>query len=150
MTDSILNDINSIVANLRATIELTLGDEIGTYLFPNNETDKAIALLGLGADRAGEYPPQGTKITGLEVILYTGQTLRIERRLGGFIQSPSTVITLKQFDVTKNTLNSLFLLLGVLDVARDPIRTLRDPYLGNVEVCQIEVVNPLYSEDSTI
>jgi hypothetical protein len=148
-SDVLLKEIQLVLPQLRSTIENTLGDEIGVYEFPNDSgKDKAIAVLGLGADRGGEYPPRETKVTGLEVTIYTAQGVRIERRLDGIIQTLVTVITLKQFDQQKNTLKPLLRLLDVLDIARDPIRTLRDPYLGNIEVCQIETSHSFYSDFS--
>ncbi|AUB37411.1 hypothetical protein COO91_03356 [Nostoc flagelliforme CCNUN1] len=145
---NILPELQAALAATRSEIVDALADEIGTYTFPDGTTDPAIALLGLGSN-VQVYPPQGTSVTGgLEVVLVTLNSVRIESRLDGIIQNIVTQIILRQYDVSKSTIAPLFKILSVLDIAADPIRTVSDPYIGNIETCEIQILHSFYTGDS--
>lgn len=145
---NILPQLQSALAITRSTIVTALAGEIGTYTFPDSTTDPAIAMLGLGSNVA-IYPPQGTTVTGgLEVVLITLNSVRIQQRLDGIVQEVVTQIVLKQFDVSKDTITPLFKLLSVLDINGDPIRSVSDPFIGNIEVCDIQILHSFYTGDS--
>ncbi|MEH2467853.1 hypothetical protein [Nostoc sp.] len=145
---NILPELQSVLARVRSTIVTALAGEIGTYTFPDGTTDPAIALLGLGSN-VTTYPPAGTTVTsGLEVVLVTLNSVRIQQRLDGIIQDVVTQIILRQYDVTKSTIAPLFKLLSVLDLAGDPIRTISDPFIGNIEVCEMQIIHSFYTGDS--
>ncbi|MHC5897577.1 hypothetical protein [Nostoc sp.] len=145
---NILPELQSALATTRSKIVDALAGEIGTYTFPDGTTDPAIALLGLGSNVA-IYPPQGTSVTGgLEVVLVTLNSIRIENRLDGIIQSIVTQIILRQYDVSKSTISPLFKILSVLDIAGDPIRTIIDPFIGNIETCEMQVLHSFFTGDS--
>jgi hypothetical protein len=146
MADQILNSIKQAIADTRAQIVEAIGDEIGTYDFPQGGSDSAIAVLGLGSV-AEIYPPKDTRVTGLEVVLVTINGIRIEKRLDGLIQNVTTRLILKQFDPTKNTIAPLLKLLSVLDIDSDPVRTVPDPLIGNIEVTEAQIVHSFYSTD---
>lgn len=144
---NILPELQSALATVRSKIVTALFSEIGTYTFPDGVTDPAIAILGLGSNVA-IYPPQGTTVTGgLEVVLVTLNSIRIEQRLDGIVQNIVTQIFLKQYDVSKGTIDSLFKILSVLDITGDPIRTISDPFLGNIEVCEMQILHSFYTSD---
>jgi hypothetical protein len=141
----ILPQIQSALVTLRSQIVTALALEIGTYTFPDGSTDPAIAVLGLGS-AVEIYPPKDTSVTGLEVVLVTLNSIRIERRLDGIIQNIITQVFLKQFDTSKNTITPLFKLLSVIDIDGDPIRTVSDPYIGNIETCQMQILHSFYTD----
>ncbi|MFN6475239.1 hypothetical protein [Nostoc sp. DedQUE07] len=144
---NILPELQSALATTRSKIVDALAGEIGIYTFPDGTTDPAIALLGLGSN-VEVYPPQGTTVTGgLEVVLVTLNSVRIEQRLDGIVQNVVTQIVLRQYDVSKSTINPLFKLLSALDVAGDPIRTISDPFIGNIETCEIQILHSFYTGD---
>ncbi|PHJ69142.1 hypothetical protein VF14_03125 [Nostoc linckia z18] len=141
----ILPQIQSALVTLRSQIVTALALEIGTYTFPDGTTDPAIAVLGLGS-AVEIYPPKDTSVTGLEVVLVTLNSIRIEQRLDGIIQNIITQVFLKQFDTSKNTITPLFKLLSVIDIDGDPIRTVSDPYIGNIETCQMQILHSFYTD----
>ncbi|MBD0266156.1 MAG: hypothetical protein ICV85_12780 [Tolypothrix sp. T3-bin4] len=148
MPDQILTFIQEAIITTRDQIVEAIGDQIGIYTFPDPEstTDRAISILGLGS--ANEvYPPKDTRVTGLEVVLVTLNGLRLEKRLDGLIQTVTTRLILKQFDPTKNTIDPLLKLIKVLDFASDPVRTVPDPMIGNIEVCETQLVHSFYHTD---
>ncbi|MEH2070011.1 MAG: hypothetical protein V7K47_17930 [Nostoc sp.] len=142
---NILPELQSTLLALRSQIVTALAFEIGTYTFPDDTTDPAIAMLGLGSG-VEIYPPQGTTVTGLEVVLVTLNSIRIEQRLDGIVQNVVTQIFLKQFDTSKNIIVPLFKLLNVIDIDGNPIRTVSDPYIGNIETCQMQILHSFYTD----
>ncbi|MHC5755551.1 MAG: hypothetical protein ACYTXF_33900 [Nostoc sp.] len=145
---NILPELQSALTAIRTKIVDALAGEIGTYTFPDATTDPAIAMLGLGSNVV-VYPPQGTTVTGgLEVVLVTLNSVRIQQRLDGIIQNVVTQIVLRQYDVSKNTISPLFKLLSVLDdISGDPTRTISDPFIGNIETCEIQILHSFYTGD---
>ncbi|MEH2102565.1 MAG: hypothetical protein V7K76_23000 [Nostoc sp.] len=144
---NILPELQSALATSRSKIVTALAGEIGTYTFPDGTTDPAIALLGLGSN-VEVYPPVGTSVAGgLEVVLVTLNSVRVGQRLDGIIQSVVTQIILRQYDVSKSTIEPLFKLLSVLDITGDPIRTISDPFIGNIETCEMQILHSFYTGD---
>ncbi|MFN6472608.1 MAG: hypothetical protein RMY36_023445 [Nostoc sp. SerVER01] len=142
---NILPHLQSALVTLRSQIVTALALEIGTYTFPDGTTDPAIAILGLGS--ATEiYPPKDTTVAGLEVVLVTLNSIRIQQRLDGIVQNVITQIFLKQFDTSKNTIAPLLKLLSVIEIDGDPIRTVTDPYIGNIETCQMQILHSFYTD----
>ena len=100
--------------NLRNDILAILANRLGTYTFPSNGgTASAIACLP-DPDKGWNYPENGTKISGLEVVIkqsYPG----VSANIGGdrtFAQSWE--IHLKQWDTNKSLIEVIGLLSGDL------------------------------------
>jgi hypothetical protein len=145
---NILPDLQAAILEIRSQVVEALAGDIGTYTFPGGGTDPAIAILGLGSE-VTIYPPLGTTVAGgLEVVFVTLNSIRIEQRLDGIVQNVVTQISLKQYDITKSTIPALFKLLSVLNIIGDPIRTLSDPFVSNIEVCQVQILNSFYTGGS--
>lgn len=90
---------------LRQVIQDTLSAAglLGLYIFPDDTSDAAIAVVGLGSDQGEEsYPPTGTRISGLEVVIIPGEEIPPQDTLDGYIQFFRTAIVLKQWDTGIN------------------------------------------------
>ncbi|MEH1780409.1 MAG: hypothetical protein V7L26_15090 [Nostoc sp.] len=146
---NILPELQAAIFQVRSEVVAAIEGEIGTYTFPGGvTTDPAIAVLGLGSE-VTVYPPLGTTVAGgLEVVFVTLNSIRIEQRLDGIVQNVVTQILLKQYDTTKSTIPALFKLLSVLNIIGDPIRTLSDPFVSNIEVCQVQILHSFYTGGS--
>lgn len=127
---------------LRATIAQSLSSLIGTYTFDGGYTDAAISVEGLGADNGEDsYPPTGTKVTGLEVVITPGEELPIIDILEGYIQRFRTTITLKQWDRGQNKTLKAFQLLQqhFNNIYGGSItRVLPSPQLKNIETLSFQ------------
>lgn len=78
---------------LRSQIELALSGMIGSYRLPNGMVTPAIAVL----KSYDVYPPEGTKITGLEVVIMYPTALPTATFEGYKVERNWTVY-LKQWD----------------------------------------------------
>ncbi|WP_445634511.1 DUF3168 domain-containing protein [Nostoc sp. DSM 114161] len=99
---------------LRNDILAILANKLGTYTFPNNGgTTKAIACLP-DPDKGWNYPENGTKVSGLEVVIKQPYP-DVESNLGGdrtFVNSWE--IHLKQWDTNQSLVEIIGLLSGEL------------------------------------
>jgi hypothetical protein len=146
MTNDILELIRPELLKLRNEIAQVLAGEIGTYTFHDGSTAQAIAVIGLGTEANKEYPPPGTTVTnGLEVVIATGNQINIQPSLDGFTQNIVSGILLKQYNPSKDTVKPMLKLLGIIDISGNPIRTMPDPYLGNIETMQLNFIHSFYS-----
>lgn len=124
---------------LRSTIAETLKayNLLGTYTFPEGDIDDAIAVEGMGHDAGEEsYPPAGTQVEGLEVVIIPAEDMPIVPTLDGYIQTYRHLIVLKQHDNGQNkTLPAFHLLKQALGniFSGSAIRVLPNPRLNNVE-----------------
>lgn len=132
---------------LRSDIIALLGNLLGTYSFPDNGgTDHAIAVLP-DADAGWNYPPSGTKITGVEVVIvrpYPG----VSPLLGGD-RTKTYVwhITLKQWSSASNLLAATEALVNGLDYfISDPIPAPPNAGLGILEQVKIDIAEYTYQE----
>ena len=128
---------------LRSTLITALAGQIGIYTFSNNLSTPAVRAEDENYD---EEP----KVTGLEVVIQLSLKTSIAPLLigvlGGAYEETSTAqITLKQWDIAKNTraamdatLAAIFQLEDVL-LAGNPTRTVRSTKLDNIETCTIQI-----------
>ncbi|HLO87633.1 MAG TPA: hypothetical protein VK203_21870 [Nostocaceae cyanobacterium] len=146
MSNDILELLQPELLKLRNEIAQVLAGEIGTYTFHDGSTAQAIALLGLGTEVNREYPPPGTTVTnGLEVVIYTANQIDIKPSLDGFTQNIVSGILLKQYNPGKDTVRPMLKLMGAIDIAGNPIRTMPDSYLGNIETMQLNFIHSFYT-----
>jgi hypothetical protein len=96
------NDILAIIAN-----------QIGTYTFPDRTTAQAIACLP-DPGKGWNYPENGTKTSGLEVVIKQPYP-DVEANIGGDRTfTNSWEIHLKQWDTNKSLVEVIGLLSGDL------------------------------------
>jgi hypothetical protein len=103
--------INAFI--LRYELLAMLQKSLGIYLFSDGSRSGAIAVLP-DPDNGWNYPPQGTKVSGLEVIIKLPYP-DLEANLGGDRAFEySWEIHLKQWDSNKSLLEIIELLLTSL------------------------------------
>jgi hypothetical protein len=132
---------------LQTQIEAALSSELGTYTLENDETTPAI-----GRDYgAGQHPPPPSTAIGLECVLIFRPDIPLVPLLGGGYQETYSVqILLKQRDETRDCLTALGLLLDA--IANLPETSLQSgsirrvlplAELGNIETLSL-VVNQIF------
>lgn len=99
--------------NLRNDILAILANKLGEYTFPNGAKTKAIATLP-DPQLGYQYPPNGTKISGLEIVIKRPYP-EAKGNLGGDRTSSYTwEIHLKQWDTQDSLIEAIGLLSGDL------------------------------------
>lgn len=138
---------------LRSLIIATLGELLGTYTFPAEEgetpgTGPAIAVDGLNAIEES-YPPNGTQVEGLEVVITPATDLPGDSCLDGYTQYFKHTITLKQRSGFNQTLQAFQLLQGKLQniFEGSAIRQLANPLLNNVETLTFDLEQVIFVPD---
>lgn len=127
---------------LRATLTSLLASLLGTYThvgsdgFPWNPP--AIWLE--------DGSPTPAKVEGLEVVISPDTDVSVSPTIRGYQVSSPLLITLKQWDTKKTTLEALEVILAmpeltVLDIRRVP----RNENLDNIEITTIRVLNGYFS-----
>jgi hypothetical protein len=114
---------------LRDTLKVVLGDLIGTYRFTNGETTPAIAI-----DYNSTYPPPGTVIEGLEVVVIPRSSLGVSGLIGGKLATYQADVILKQWDITSDTFCATDRIIGSIPglISISP-RVIPDGELQNIE-----------------
>lgn len=127
---------------IRTALATALADELGTYTFPDGQVTPAIAV----DDGSGNYPPKDAKVTGLECIILLSPEVQSEDIFGGFKETYTAMVMLRQWDATKTTLDARLLArdaiasLGSIGVVPGSMRrTLPFEKLGNIETAQFTV-----------
>lgn len=115
------------------------GDRLlGTYTFSNGQTDDAIAVA------ANNYPPAGTLVTGLEVVIEFDYGQRIVPLTGGNLIHSSTQLHLKQWDIEQTTTEASDRLVDGLDYPMEVSpRVIRSDVLDNIESRKITLKIPI-------
>jgi hypothetical protein len=128
--------INPLI--LKDDILILLKSLIGMYTFPGGDTCRAIAILP-DPDSGWLYPEQGTKVTGLEVIIKQPYPEASPNIGGDRTNSYTWEIHLKQWDTTQTTREALEILTSELPqyrIERVSIMPASDKLL-TVEQCKI-------------
>lgn len=104
---------------------------IGTYTLLNGQTIPAIAV------DQGNYPPQGTQVSGLEVVILPQADNAISPLLGGRMWEITSMVILKQWGegTTLEAMTKIIPLLG--NQVQIGARVLPDGSLGNIETLKI-------------
>lgn len=92
---------------LRDRLKVVLEGFIGTYRFPNGQETQAIAI-----DYNSTYPPPGTVIEGLEVVIIPRSSLGISGLIGGKLATYQADVILKQWDITQDTFCATDIIIG--------------------------------------
>jgi hypothetical protein len=116
---------------LKQQIIEILGDSLGKYTLANGQIVSAIAV-------GNNYPPQGTKVTGLEVVIIPDTGLEVNPIMnGGRWDNESTVI-LKQWG-EGTVLDAVKLIVPLLgNQVEIGARVLPNESLGNIETIRIK------------
>lgn len=137
---------------LRQIIEDTLVPTglLGTYTFPDGSTDQAIAVEGLGNDDGEEsYPPAGTQVVGLEVVMVPAEDVQQQSFLDGDGIFFQTTIILKQHDSGSNKTLKAYLLLSSQfgNIYEGSVsRILPTPRLDNIETLSFSLETSVLME----
>lgn len=114
---------------LRDRLKVVLNGYLGTYRFPNGQETEAIAI-----DYNATYPPPGTVIEGLEVVIVPRSSLGISGLIGGKSVTYQADVILKQWDVTQDTFCATDLIIGAIPELIDVgPRVLPNGELQNIE-----------------
>jgi hypothetical protein len=119
------------ILKIKTNILEVLGDEIGTYTLVGGITVPAIAVS------TGNYPPQGTQVEGLEVIIVPQTDTEINQLIRGGRWEVTSIVVLKQWgegDVV-TAMEKIVPLLG--NQVTIGARILPDNTLGNIETIRI-------------
>lgn len=122
---------------LRSQIEQGLGKLIGVYTLPNNRKVKAIAVL----KSYETYPPDGTQIEGLEIVIFYPVPL-VQAMLCDYRIENEWTIHLKQWDKAKHLHEASRQILKVLGdevVVKQTLFTPPMESMGLPEMLQIKL-----------
>lgn len=132
---------------LRNDIITLLGNLLGTYTFPDNGgTDHAIAILP-DADAGWNYPPSGTKIAGVEVVIVRPYPDASQLLGGDRMKTYTWSLTLKQWDSRGDLLDATESLVNGLDYfISKSIPAPSSAGLGSLEQVKIDITEYIYQE----
>lgn len=125
---------------LKAAIVSALGDQLGTYTFQSVGATSPAIRVDDGVDPFNEEPIVG----GLECVIQPNLEVPITDLIGGYQQTWTAAIVLKQWDITKDTLTAMDAIthaVAELDGLRitSRRRIVRSTKLDNIETMQITV-----------
>lgn len=133
--------------NLRETISNILKGHIGTYTFSSGATALAIAILP-DTKHGYSYPPTGTKVQGIEVVIIR-PTPTTSLRLTGYASRLTWQIYLKQWDKSKNLVQVTEVLVQGLNklgyAFESPIHVLPNERTGGIESVRVGVYEYSYT-----
>lgn len=125
---------------LRSQVVQILDGQLGTYAFPCGDSDVSVAVLP-DPELGAEYPPQGTKTEGIEVVISIpspGYAPRLGRSL---VKPYRWGLLLKQWNENGNLLEATETLVAGLDyLLSAPIPVPRNDLLGIVEQVKVEIL----------
>lgn len=124
---------------LKTALAEALGERLGTYTFSARQTTPAIRTDD-GTDPFDEEPT----VQGLEVVIVPQIEVPMKQMMGGWQDTYTTLIVLKQWDIQENTLAVRDLALNALmqfdTLAVGQIRrVMRTTKLDNIETLTIPV-----------
>ncbi|HYX18331.1 MAG TPA: hypothetical protein VE944_28990 [Nostoc sp.] len=133
--------INALI--LRNDVFAVIKDLLGTYTFPDRTTAQAIACLP-DPDKGWNYPENGTKVSGLEVVIKQPYP-EVSANIGGDRTfTNSWEIHLKQWDTNQSLVEVIGLLSGDLpaDYLIERVSTMpATEKLLTVEQCKIFITD---------
>lgn len=124
---------------LKDALLLSLAEQLGTYSFSNGITVAAIRI----DDGASPYPEE-PQVDGLEIVIVPQIEVSVQVLMGGYQDTHSTLIALKQWTIDKTTTPSRGPLLATLSQfpslnIRSLRRIIRSSKLDNVETLSVLV-----------
>ena len=130
--------INQRSIEIRSYCLERLDDCLGTYYLPNHRQEKAIAVNRSITDQA--YPPEGTKVQGLECQIYLPY-IAANSIIEGVAMQSNWCIYLKQWDNNQTTqLGALTLMKGFpyslkSTFLNPPNRAVNQPEIYRIDFC---------------
>lgn len=132
--------------NLRETISNILTTHIGTYTFSSGAS-QAIAILP-DSQHGYSYPPSGTKVSGVEVVIIR-PVPTTALRLTGYASRRTWQIYLKQWDKSKNLVQATEVLIDGLNrlgyAFESPIHVLPNEKAQGIESVRVAVYEYCYT-----
>jgi hypothetical protein len=141
---------NMNVLELRQKLTNILDDLLGEYTFVNGRCVKAIAVVP-DSVYGYDYPPTGTKVTGLEMVIWAEAKLDTYPIIQGTHVVNSTQVVLKQWDDKKTTVEATNRLISCLGNDKIEVRprVMPVPGLNNIET-QVFYIKSVYLVDLKI
>ena len=136
-------------AQLKSALQSKFSASLGTYTFSGTQTTPAIRVDD-GSDPFDEEP----SISGLEIVIVPSPEIAIQSMLGGYRDTVTTTVVLKQWDITKTTMGYRSALLEVvagfddlLLVSGSMRRVISLTKLDNIETLAIQVSQSEWVEE---
>lgn len=125
---------------LRSDLLQILGDLIGTYTKGSQATPAIEIDLGTRGEvlATGVQFPVRPKVTGLEVIVQPDTELTHEYLIGSRRKDIQTLLTLKQWDITKTTIEATDAIVDNLRTPGFRIERVRPPVLRSTDLDTVE------------
>lgn len=133
--------------SLRSHLSEILSGKIGTYNFTTGASTMALAVLP-DPNSGYSYPPVGTKVQGIEVVIIR-PTPTTALRLTGYASRLTWEIHLKQWDRSKNLVQVTEVLIDGLNklgyAFESPVHVLPNERTGGIESVRVAVYEYCYS-----
>lgn len=132
---------------LRSTLAEALGGAIGTYTFVGTGATTPAIRVDDGSNPYEEEP----KVDGLEVVIAASPEVPIAMLMGGYQQTFTVAIVLKQWDINATALDAMERVLPALMQSDslaigNPRRIVRSTRLDNIETLTIPVSQTFLSQ----
>jgi hypothetical protein len=132
---------------LKEALSTALADQIGLYTFSDGQTTAAIRV-----DDGSEPYEEEPSVEGLEVVIVPALEVAVTPMLGGYKDTYTTLIVLKQFDIEETTLPCRTKVLEALCQFSElgigqMRRVLRSNKLDNIETLTVQVSESVWVAD---
>ena len=133
--------------SLRSHLSEILQGQFGTYNFTTGASTMALAVLP-DSSSGYSYPPPGTKMSGLEVVIIRPAPTT-SMRLTGYASRKTWEIHLKQWDKSKNLVQATEVLIAGLNklgyAFESPVHILPNEKIQGIESVRVAVYEYCYS-----
>lgn len=132
---------------IKAALSSALDTQIGVYTFSDGQTTPAIRI-----DDGSEPYEEDPSVTGLEVVIVPALEVAVTPMLGGYKDTYTTLIALKQWDIEQTTLPYRTKVIEALaefsDLATGQMRrVMRSSKLDNIETLTVQVSESVWVAD---
>ena len=133
---------------LRTALETALAPHLGTYTFSTGDTTPAVKIED-GAIAESEQP----SVEGLELVIVGSPEIPFSCVMGGYQETYTALVILKQWDITATTLEARSPLLQALMGMDDLMvsggkRVVRLTKLDNIETLTVQVSQSFLVEEA--
>lgn len=125
---------------IRHALAAALESQLGTYTFSNGADTPAVQI-----DDGSDPSPEQPRVDGLELVIVPSVVVAIAGSFGGFRQTFRGDITVRQWDVSRTTMEAMPVILDTLRSQFPELqmggaeRVLRSLKLNNVETFSVQV-----------
>lgn len=132
---------------LKVALIESLGVQIGTYTFSGGQITPAVRVDD-GTDPFDEEPT----VTGLEVVIVPQLEVPVKDLIGGYQETYTTLIVLKQWDIQAGTMPARPAVLAALHqfnalAVGQVRRVMRSTKLDNIETLTIPVSESVWTQE---